>query len=104
MHKKRQTTALIGSAIAGLTLAGCTGPLFGPGGFDDAKMESSAPPALVKQFHQADADGNGEIDPTEASTAGLRAQFTQLDLDQDRNISEDEFLSGMQELNNNNTQ
>ncbi|WP_456268213.1 EF-hand domain-containing protein [Kushneria sp. AK178] len=101
MHKHNNALrgGLFGTAL--LTLAGCTGPLFGPGGFDNAALENGAPPELVKRFHEADTDGNGFIDPVEARAAELQGLFTTLDEDRDRKISKAEFINGMQQLDNN---
>ncbi|ART63719.1 EF-hand domain-containing protein [Kushneria marisflavi] len=103
MHKYNNVlrNGLLGAALLPFTLAGCTGPLFGPGGFDNATLENGAPPELVSRFHEADSDNNGVIDPTEASAAGLQGLFTTLDEDRDRQISEAEFINGIQQLDNN---
>lgn len=74
-----------------LTVTACSGPWFGPGGFDQAAVEKSASPADVRAFHEADADNNGLIDMGEAR-ARLGGRAESLDIDGDEQISETEFL------------
>ena len=79
------------AATLALAVAGCSGPWFGPGGFDRTAIERSAAPADVAAFHAADADDNGVIDRGEAR-ARLGGRADVLDIDGDDQISATEFL------------
>lgn len=83
-----------------VVLAGCAGPWFGPGGYDQAKIENGASPARIQAFKQLDRNHNGTIDATEARSAPdqLNLRFEALDTNQDRHISEAEFLKRAQPL------
>ena len=84
-HRSGWAAALVAA------LTGCSGPWFGPGGFDRTAIERSAAPADVAAFHTADADDNGVIDRGEAR-ARLGGRADVLDIDGDDQISATEFL------------
>ncbi|MCM2973130.1 hypothetical protein [Larsenimonas suaedae] len=81
--------------LAAAALAGCAhdAPLFGPGGFDDAKTDTANAERRA-EFDRLDTDGNGVIDPTEAASdsADEALPFNRLDTNQDRKISRQEFM------------
>lgn len=74
-------------------IAGCAGPIFGPGGFDQVKLEGRISPEIADQFHQMDSDGDGLLDSSEIQTSSFRQGITlpEADSNRDGRVSESEY-------------
>ncbi|MFC0268859.1 EF-hand domain-containing protein [Kushneria aurantia] len=95
---KTKATLAFGLTLLG-GLGGCTQLPFGDGegSFERGKLENSLPPQVVADFNRIDSDGNGYIDPTEASaSADLIGNFGLIDTNSDRQISLQEYANSME--------
>ncbi len=92
--------ATIALAMGSLLLTGCAELPFGDGegSFAAAKSQSTIPANVREEFNRLDVDGDGFIDPTEAtSSSEISGNFSTYDTNTDGVISLEEYAARVRE-------